>query len=85
MPCKPIGGPGWSGFVCTRGSSSQMKPCSCGAQGEYLCGFPLRGKKAGQTCNRPICRIHAKLIKKTAEGDIHYCPVHQKMAEELPQ
>lgn len=80
MPCRRIGGEGWSGFACTRGSS-QTKPCSCGARGEYLCDYPLKGKKEGQTCDRSICRTHAKLIKKTAEGSIHYCPVHQKMAE----
>ena len=80
MPCKPISGPGWSGFACSR-NSSPLKQCSCGCPAEYICDFPRKGKKEGKTCDKPICRSHAKLIKKTSEGSIHYCPAHQRMAE----
>jgi len=80
MPCKRIEGDGWSGFVCTRGGSQKQR-CSCGRVADYLCDFPLRGKKEGQTCDKPLCVKCAKLIKMTAQGGIHYCPAHQRMAE----
>lgn len=41
-----------SGFVCTR----ERRPrCACGAPGTKLCDFPLRGAKAGQTCDKVLC------------------------------
>lgn len=50
----------------------------CSSRGEYLCDFPLKGKKEGQTCDRPMCRRHAKLIKHNT----HYCPAHAKAVQE---
>lgn len=79
MPCefKKIGDV--TLIACSRGSS--LPPCSCGARAEYLCDYPLKGSKEGQTCDRPLCRRCAKLIRKTASGSIHYCPAHQRIAE----
>jgi len=73
-----------SGIVCSRGRAKRKECCVAGCfdWGEYLCDYPLKGHKEGQTCDRPLCRKHAKLIKNTAEGAIHYCPGHVR-AEKL--
>ena len=67
------------GFACSR-RGAIWSPCSvpgCGSQGKYLCDFPLKGKKEGQTCDRRVCSTHAKLIRHNT----HYCPIHVKMSE----
>ena len=76
MGCKRFTDPdGAVVFMCTRGRGQQAATrCSCGRVAEYLCDFPLRGEKAGRTCDKPICSDHAKLIKHNT----HYCPDHQK-------
>lgn len=58
-----------------------MGVCFCGSPSRYLCDYPLKGKKEGQTCDKLLCAVHAKLIKKTANGSIHYCPTHARMVE----
>lgn len=68
-------------IACSRGYGRPMEPCSCGRPSRYLCDYPLKGSKKGLTCSRPLCDACAKLIKKTAQGSIYYCPVHQRMAE----
>jgi len=40
------------GFVCDR---RPPKRCSCGRVVTKLCDFPLAGKKAGETCSKPLC------------------------------
>lgn len=41
-------------FICSR-TPAVKKRCKCGAIAVKLCDYPLRGKKAGQTCDRPLC------------------------------
>ena len=81
MPCKPLTDKEGRvfGFACSRGSSRPR--CKCGRPSRYLCDFPLKGRKEGQTCDAPLCDSCAKLIKKTAQGSVHYCPAHQRMSE----
>ena len=77
MPCEKFTTKdGATIIACSRGKS--LGACSCGARAEYLCDYPLKGSKRGQTCDRPLCRRCAKLIKH----DTHYCPVHARRAEE---
>jgi hypothetical protein len=73
MPCRTIG----NAIVCSRGQ--RMPACSepgCSWRGELLCDYPLAGAKAGSTCDRPICRKHAKLVGPNQ----HYCPSHVRTA-----
>ncbi len=78
MTCTPITGAFGSGFICSRGSRSHMKPCwICGRPGAYQCDAPVgRAHHSGQpTCDRWLCAVH----RVKGEGrDTDYCPVHAK-------
>lgn len=66
------------GFACSRNSENKRGTCcvpGCGRVAEYLCDYPLRGEKEGQTCDKAMCTSHAKLIKH----DTHFCPAHAKI------
>ena len=43
--------------ICCRGvRPKKAKPCvTCGKPSTRLCDFPLAGRKAGKTCDRPLC------------------------------
>jgi hypothetical protein len=59
-----------------RTSGQRMKPCKyCGAPGEKLCDYPLRGPKAGQTCDAPMCAKCAYHVPPNSD----YCRLHRKM------
>lgn len=75
MPCQPISGPGgMTGFICSRGP--RAKPCCiCGKPSSRLCDFPLRGAKAGRTCDRPLCAGCAVHVGP----DRDLCPAHAGM------
>jgi hypothetical protein len=46
-------------FACKRLSDlPQCKAAGCTGRAAAACEFPLRGKKAGQTCARPLCGSH---------------------------
>jgi hypothetical protein len=78
MSCEPIVIDGKViGIGCSRGK--RPKPCveNCGRPSAKLCDFPLRGRKRGQSCDRPICAVHA-----TAMGNgIDYCRTHADMVK----
>ncbi len=62
MGCERIPG----GFICSRGQ--RAKPCGvahCTRPSVALCDFPLKGKKAGQTCDRALCTYH-----RHTQGDV---------------
>lgn len=66
------------------------EPCAepnCGAPHEFLCDFPLAGKKAGKTCSRKLCKGCAKVqAEKATDGtDRHYCPAHDRIAHAQPK
>jgi len=69
-------GDGGVAIVCTRG----RRRASCSHCGRHaatlLCDFPLKGKKAGRTCDRklcPKCAVHL--------GEADYCPPHSMMEQ----
>lgn len=67
-------------IVCRRGPRRRAAPCSvpgCSASHERLCDFPLKGKKAGQTCDAKLCLEHATRVGL----DRDYCPPHAKLAK----
>ncbi len=74
MPCNPIIGPDGKqvGIACSRGKMCSVAGCERTAH--YLCDFPLRGKKAGQTCDAPICIVH-----RIPFDELDYCPPHHRM------
>ena len=77
MPCKPIiiGGKA-IGFACSRGDQRQR--CKiCGMPATKLCDFPLKGEKAGKTCDMPLCHRHAHSVGP----DVDYCPTHFEMKD----
>lgn len=64
-------------IVCHR--REPARPCAfCGAPTRTLCDFPLRGKRAGATCNKRVCEKCATVIGK----DRDLCPPHARMARE---
>lgn len=55
-------------FECTRRSDlPDCDVCQVG-RAEHACAFPLRGKKEGQVCGRPLCKNCALLLAKSAAG-----------------
>lgn len=63
-----------TGIACSRGR--QSKPCTeCGGRSTKLCDFPLRGPKAGKTCDAALCGRCA--VKRGA--DVDYCPPHARL------
>lgn len=78
MPCRYVTLPGGgSAIVCGRGL--RPKACSvCGRPSSKLCDFPLKGEKAGKTCDRPLCdkcAVHR-------DPDTDFCPAHARLIEE---
>lgn len=64
-------------YACNRlADLPQCRAAGCAGRATYKCEFPLRGKKAGQTCDRPLCRPHAVL-----KGDKSYCEGHARLLE----
>jgi hypothetical protein len=68
-------------IVCSRGHAS--KRCvTCGTTREImLCDWALRGATAGQTCDRPVCRTHARHVGT----DTDYCPRHRPRKQTAPR
>jgi len=97
MTCTPIYQNGKRiGFICSRGRS-RTKPCvECGSPSTKLCDFPLKGKRAGKTCDRPLCdacavtqpnvtHIETKTphFTETPSTDtFDLCPAHARATEE---
>ncbi len=80
MPCEHRDlGNGAHAIICSR--ASRPKPCSvCGRPGGKLCDFPLKGEKAGKTCDRSLCARCATHV----EPDTDYCPAHAKLVNADP-
>lgn len=82
MTCKPfvvrdatgkvVGG----GFACSRGSALDRlrKFCGCGRPATKLCDYPLRGPKAGKTCDAPLCERCATVVG----ADRDFCQPHAR-------
>ena len=62
-------------IVCGRKAAV---PCCVVCRTQYdikLCDYPLVGTKLGQTCDRPVCGVHAV----HQEPDFDLCPSHARI------
>jgi hypothetical protein len=65
-------------FSCSRGDHADVGACvTCGARAAAACAFALSGRKAGSTCNRPLCPKHA--IGVGAPSAIPHCVAHARL------
>jgi hypothetical protein len=97
MPCDVLYMGGKRvGIVCTRGRTRKAKPCVvCGNPSTKLCDFALTGKRAGKTCNRPLCDKCATVVPNVSHlnptaapnDTFDLCPAHaqQRRDDELGQ
>lgn len=77
MGCDRIDlGNGTTAIVCSRGRrrTPKCQEPGCAWAGERQCDYPLRGEKAGKTCDRYLCRRHAQRVGPNKD----YCPAHAK-------
>lgn len=79
MPCHRTSlGPDTAVFTCSRSNraAKDLHTCSnCHAPNAQLaCEFDLTGSKAGQRCNKPLCRV---CTKHDVTGS-NLCPPHHK-------
>lgn len=80
MGCKTIDlGGGNFAITCTRGRRPNLCQVCKLRPLDVLCDYPLRGAKAGKTCDRKLCRACATNVG--ANKDL--CPPHAKLG--LPQ
>lgn len=80
MTCTKIDlGGGDFAIACSRGRQRALCDICKSRPHEVLCDYPLRGAKAGKTCDRKLCRSCAKHVG--ANKDL--CPPHAKLG--LPQ
>lgn len=80
MTCHRIGGTlpdgrTWSGFACTRGERRQLCSSCKSRPATKLCDFPLSGKHAGKTCDRPLC---SSCACQAGLPNVDYCPAHAR-------
>jgi hypothetical protein len=79
-PCEVIAdGKGGVIIACSRGSRARRRCCICGGTATVLCDYPLRGEKAGKTCDLPLCRKHATRVGPNRD----YCPVHARINQDV--
>jgi hypothetical protein len=78
MPCYAFKIGNATGFICT--PRERSKPCKyCGRPSSKLCDYPLRGAKAGKTCDIPMCDRCATHI----DPDSDYCKAHAEEGTRL--
>lgn len=66
------------GRACHSGPRPKCAIDGCREPSEFLCDFPLSGKRAGKTCDRKLCHKH-----RVAQGpERDYCPTHDRVAKE---
>lgn len=63
-------------FICRRGRHRPAPCVVCGKESSKLCDFPLRGAKAGKTCDRALC---ARCAVNQPGKDRDFCPTHAGM------
>lgn len=75
MACEVQRQGGETLILCSRGSR-RPRCSSCGAPGaELLCDYPLKGRRTGSTCSKPICRRCA--VHREPDHDL--CPAHARL------
>lgn len=52
--------------------------CVCDRRASKLCDFPLKGKKQGKTCDRPLCQRCAT-SKPNGKDTFDLCNIHKDM------
>lgn len=68
--------------ICMRGKRPKKAACvACGKPATRLCDYPLRGKRAGKTCDRPLCDQCTKEQKGVIQlgptiDTFDLCPAH---------
>jgi len=78
MTCRPLNrGNGVTGWACSRGERCK----ECGGRASKLCDYPLRGGKAGKTCDAALC---AKCAVNVGP-DRDYCLPHARVAAKQVQ
>lgn len=92
MGCEHINlGGGATAIICRRGYGKTRALCSACKQRVHskLCDYPLRGRKAGKTCDAKLCEQCAQTQAQQAPfpgsivGDtIDLCPAHAKLVAE---
>ena len=78
MTCTKIDLPDGFVILCDRKRRAVCEVCKQRPH-EALCDYPLRGAKAGKTCDRKLCRTCAAHVGENAD----LCPTHAKLG--LPQ
>jgi hypothetical protein len=67
-------------IACTRGRRTGQRCEVCGAHSvDKLCDYPLRGSKAGKTCDKKLCRHCAVSVGSNKD----YCPAHHRHAKKM--
>jgi hypothetical protein len=73
MTCTPFRlADGTFGIACTRGERPRRCSACKSRPATLLCDYPLRGSKAGKTCDKPLCERCAAHVGT----DRDLCPAH---------
>lgn len=71
MPREPIPG----GLMCSRGGRrTKCATPGCSGRADFLCDFPLAGKRAGKTCSRAMC----ERCRRAQSPGVDYCEPHAR-------
>jgi hypothetical protein len=88
MVCRSIVIDGkYHGVAYSRGERAKKCRACSGRAATRQCDFPLKGRKAGKTCDMNICDDCAVVqVGQTLGGDsVDYCPVHDRMSRSAAQ
>jgi len=80
MYCDRIPIAGGVAIVSRGGRRPACEVVGCRGRADFQCDYPLKGKKAGKTCDRHLC----ERCRISQGGDRDYCPQHEAMAREKP-
>jgi hypothetical protein len=89
MGCEFINhGGGATAIICSRGQRVAVCSVCKARKSSKLCDYPLRGRKAGKTCDAKLCERCAQQQAQQAPfpgsrvGDtIDLCPAHAKLVD----
>lgn len=78
MQCRKVAFPGGgTAFIC--GPKPRRRNCKfCSRYADLECDFPLTGKKAGQTCEAPMCVRCSTTVRGPKGEQLDYCPPHER-------
>lgn len=74
------------GIVCNRGGKTRRCVNCNQRKAGRLCDWKLKGKKAGKTCDRPLCAtcsVTPVLPDGSKAKDKDLCPAHARLWEEM--